>query len=134
MAVISASFFLNFFISLYLTLKSISEPLQRYLKIDTIFCRWMLRRIPVFAFIFIVATIRMYINVPLLTSMMGVREVGFYDAAYRLVNISSLGISFFIIAVQPAIFRLYKSSMEKFEFACTESIRYFFIIILIHII
>jgi O-antigen/teichoic acid export membrane protein len=62
--------------------------------------------------------------------MMGEVDVGFYDAAYRLVNISSLGVGFYIIAVRPTIFRLYKSSFEKFQFACKESIRYLYILIL----
>lgn len=129
MMVISGSAFLGSLISFCLAFKTVSQPFQKFSNVDLVFCKWILKNIPVFAFIFIVATIRMYINIPILTSMMGEREVGFYDAAYRLVNISSLGISFYLIAIQPTIFRLYKSSLEKFEFACRESIRYFFIII-----
>jgi O-antigen/teichoic acid export membrane protein len=130
MAVISGSAFCRAFISLYLALKCISGPLPKFSKPDFVFCSWILKKTPVYAFIFIVATIRMYINIPLLTRLMGEREVGFYDAAYRLVNICSLGIGFYLIAVRPTIFRLYKSSPEKFKFVCTESVRYFFIIIL----
>jgi O-antigen/teichoic acid export membrane protein len=130
MAVISGSAFCGAFIALYLALKCISGPLPKISKPDFAFCAWIIKKTPVYAFIFIVATIRMYINIPLLTRLMGERDVGFYDAAYRLVNICSMGISFYLIAVRPTIFKLYKSSPEKFEFICTESVRYFFIIIL----
>ena len=92
--------------------------------------KWILRKTPVFALILIVAAIRFYINIVILTSMMGARDVGFYSAADRLVNLFSLGISFYIFAIQPVIFRLFKSSLEKFEIVCIESFRYFFIFIL----
>jgi O-antigen/teichoic acid export membrane protein len=130
MMVISVNSFIVCGISLYLAIKSISKPVRDLLKMDFAFCQWIIKKVPVFALIFIIATLRMYINIPLLTSMMGEREVGFYDVAYRLVNICGLGIGFFLIAIRPTIFRLYKSSIDKFEFACKESIRYFFIIIL----
>jgi O-antigen/teichoic acid export membrane protein len=61
---------------------------------------------------------------------MGAEDVGFLSAADRLVNLFSIGISFYIFAIQPVIFRLFKSSLEKFEIVCIESIRYFFILIL----
>ena len=130
MFVILGSHILIFIISLFLTLKCISKDRQKFSVIDIVFCRWILRTTPVFALIFIVAAIRMYINIVILTSMMGARDVGFFSAADRLVNLFSLGISFYIMAVQPVIFRLFKSSFEKFEMVCTESIRYFSIMML----
>ena len=130
MFVILGSHLLIFIISLFLTLNCISNDRQKFSAIDIVFCRWILRTTPVFALIFIVAAVRMYINIVILTSMMGAREVGFFSAADRLVNLFGLGISFYIMAIQPLIFRLFKSSFEKFELVCTESIRYFFIMML----
>lgn len=129
MYVISGSQFLIFFISLYLTLRKISEH-QKISVIDFVFCKWILRSIPVFAFIFIIAAVRMNINTVILTSMMGEKEVGFFSAAYKLVTLFSIGIGFYILAIQPVIFRLFKSSLEKFKLVFTESIRYFFILFL----
>jgi len=130
MVVISVSHFIIFIISLCLTLKCISEPLQNISRIDFVFCKWIIRATPIFALIFIFSDIRQNIDILILTSMLGEREVGFYSAASKLVKICGLGISFYIMALQPVIFRIYKSSKEKFELACTESIRYLFVIIL----
>lgn len=130
MIVILGSHFLIFIISLYFAFKCISEQENRNLKIDILFCKWIIQATPVFALIFVFSAIRYNIDVLILTKMMGEREVGFYSAASKLVNIGALGISFYIMAIQPVIFRLFKSSMEKFEMVCSESIRYFFILIL----
>jgi len=130
MFVILGSHFLIFIISLFLTLKCISKARQNLSAINIVFCKWILRNTPVFALILIVAAIRFYINIVILTSMMGARDVGFFSAADRLVNLFSLGISFYIFAIQPVIFRLFKSSLEKFEIVCIESFRYFMIFIL----
>lgn len=127
MAVILGSNCLMFSISLFFAVKLISPDLRRILKIDMGFCKWIIGASPVFAFIFIFAAIRQNVDILILTKMMGEREVGFYSAASKLVNIGALGISFYIMAVQPVIFRLFKSSMKKFEIVCLESIRYFFI-------
>lgn len=127
MGVILGSNCLVLFISLWFVLKRISPDLRRIFKIDIGFCRWIIAASPVFALIFIFSAIRQNIDILMLTKMMGEREVGFYSAASKLVNIGALGISFYIMAVQPVIFRLFKSSMKKFEMVCLESIRYFFI-------
>jgi O-antigen/teichoic acid export membrane protein len=66
----------------------------------------------------------------LLTKIAGVEEAGYYSAAHKLVNVFKLGISCYIMALQPLIFRIYASSKEKFQIACTESIRYLGIMIL----
>lgn len=130
MVVILGSCCLVFFISLYLALQCVSKDLGKILKIDLVFCKWIIGATPIFALIFVFATIRQNIDVLILTKMMGEREVGFYSAAYKLVSIVGLGISFYIMAIQPVIFKLFKSSLEKFEILCSESIRYFFILIL----
>lgn len=130
MFVISGSHFLIFFISLFLTFKCISKPFHQISRIDFGFCKWIIGATPVFALIFVFSDIRQNIDVLILTSIMGEREVGFYGAASKLMKMCGLGIGFYIWALQPVIFRLFKSSQEKFELACTESIRYLFIIIL----
>jgi O-antigen/teichoic acid export membrane protein len=127
MVVISASNGLMLIISLYFALKCVSGDLGGILKIDIAFCRWIIAASPVFALIFVFAAIRQNVDILILTKMMGEREVGFYSAASKLVNIGALGISFYIMAVQPVIFRLFKSSPEKFEMVCVESIRYLLI-------
>ena len=48
----------------------------------------------------------------------------------KLVHIGTLGVSFYIMAIQPVIFRLFKSSPEKFQTVSSDSVRYFFILIL----
>ena len=130
MIVILGSHFLMFGISLFFAVKCVSKDLSGILKIDIAFCKWIIAATSVFALIFIFSAIRYNIDVLILTKMMGEREVGFYSAASKLANIGALGISFYIMAIQPVIFRLFKSSMEKFEMVCSESIRYFFILIL----
>ena len=130
MAVISASNGLMLFISLYLALKCVSGDLGVILKIDIAFCRWIIAASPVFALIFVFAAIRQNVDILILAKMMGEREVGFYSAASKLVHIGALGISFYIMAVQPIIFRLFISSIRKFEIVCVESMRYLLIMIL----
>ena len=130
MFVISGSHLLIFIISLFLTLSYIAKARQNLSAINIVFCKWILKKTPVFALIIIVAAVRFYINIVILTSMMGAMGVGFFSAADRLVNLFSICISFYIFAIQPVIFRLFKSSLEKFKIVCLESIRYFFILIL----
>jgi O-antigen/teichoic acid export membrane protein len=130
MIIILGSHFLMFGISLFFAVRCVSADLGRILKIDIMFCKWIIGATPIFALIFIFSAVRQNIDILILTKMMGEREVGFYSAASKLVNVGALGISFYIMAVQPLIFKLFKSSLEKFETLCLESIRYFFILIL----
>ena len=62
--------------------------------------------------------------------MLGAQETGYYSAAYKLVNLSKLGISCYIMALQPFIFRLFVSSLQKSKTVCKESIRYLVIVVL----
>jgi O-antigen/teichoic acid export membrane protein len=62
--------------------------------------------------------------------MLGTEEAGYYSAANKLVNLSRLGVSCYIMALQPIIFRLFVSSLQKLRNICTESIRYLVIIVL----
>jgi O-antigen/teichoic acid export membrane protein len=127
MIVITGSHFLILCLSLYFALKCVTT---KHLGVDFGVCKWIFNKIPVFAFIFIFSAIRRNIDVLILTSMLGGVEVGFYSAAYKLMNICKLVVSCYIVAVQPVIFRLFKSSPEKYKLICKESIRYILILTL----
>jgi len=128
--VIAISHFVVFLISLYLTVKCFSMHFYKLSEIDFGFCKWVMRAAPIFNLILILGTIRMNIDVLILNKMMGEVEVGIYSAAYKLLTIGTLGISVYILGVQPVVFRLFKSSAREFEILCKESSRYFFIVFL----
>jgi O-antigen/teichoic acid export membrane protein len=130
MLVILGSQILTFVLSLYFALKCIRKPLRHIVKEANLdFSTWIVKASPVFALILIVSAIRLNIDVSILTKMMGEIEVGYYSAASKLVTLCKQGITCYIMAIQPVVFRLYVSSSEKFEKICLESIRYLFIII-----
>jgi O-antigen/teichoic acid export membrane protein len=60
---------------------------------------------------------------------MNEKEVGFYGAAIRLMNMGKLGLSCYVVAIQPVIFKLYKSSKIGFAKICEESNRYLLILL-----
>lgn len=127
MVIILASQVVNFILSLYFSLRFIKRPVG---KLDFKFCKAILSSIPVFTLIAILSTIRGNIDILLLTKMLGAEETGYYSAAYKLLNLSKLGISCYIMALQPVIFRLFVSSVQKLRTVCTESIRFLVIIVL----
>jgi O-antigen/teichoic acid export membrane protein len=112
MVVLVASHFIMFSVSLYFALKCIPV---RCFEFDLNLCRWIIKATPVFAIIFILNTVRWNIDILMLTRMMGEREVGFYSAASKLLTIGKMGISCYIVAIQPIIFRLYRTSLEKYR-------------------
>ena len=125
--VILGSQIVNSILSLYFALRFISSPLE---KIDFDFCIKTIRSLPVFTFIIIISTIRINIDVLFLTNLIGVKEAGFYSAAYKLVNVFKLGIGCYIMALRPTIFKTFISSLPTFKTLCTKSIRYLVIIVL----
>jgi O-antigen/teichoic acid export membrane protein len=127
MVVILLSQIVNFILSLYFCLRFIKKPVG---KLDFKFCIAILSSIPIFTLIIILSTIRGNIDILLLTKMLGTEEAGYYSAAHKLVNLSKLGISCYIMALQPIIFRLFVSSLQKSKTVCTESIRYLVITVL----
>lgn len=127
MIVILGSHFLISVISLYFALKCIPK---KHFRVDFDFCKWIIGATPIFALIFILNSIRWNIDTLILTNTMGEQDVGFYSAAFKLMNISKLVLSGYIMAVQPVIFRLFKSSLEKYRMVCLDSIRYLFILII----
>lgn len=127
MAVILGSHLLNLFISLYFVLRCIGKPL---FKIDFGFCKWIVKTTPTFALIFIFATIYWNVDILMLSKIKGSTEVGFYSAAYKLMNVWKVIPLAYLMALQPVISRLFESSLEKFKIACTNSIRYLFMVML----
>ncbi len=122
--------FISFFLSLFFALRCIPKQNKIANKLDFDFCRGIVIATPVFALILICGTIRSEINIIMLASMMSEMEVGIYSAANKLVNICKLGITGYIMAIQPVIFMLFKSSPKKFQMLYNDSVRYFFILIL----
>jgi O-antigen/teichoic acid export membrane protein len=127
MAVILGSHFLTMFMSSYFVLRCIGKPLFR---IDFGFCKWIVETTPTFALIFIFATIYWNVDILMLSKIKGPTEVGFYSAAYKLMNVWKIIPVGYLMALQPIISRLFESSLEKFRIACTSSIRYLFIVML----
>lgn len=126
MTAIAVSYFLNFCVSLLFALSCIHK---KSYSINITFCKQILRNTSVFALIIIVNTVRWNIDMLILTKMMGEKEVGFYSAASKLLTVGTLGLSCYVIAIQPVIFRLYQSSKAKFTLVCEESMRYLLILL-----
>ncbi len=127
MVAILGSHLLNLSISFYFVLKCTGRPL---FKIDSDFCKWLVKTTPTFALIFIFATIYWNVDILMLSKIKGATEVGFYSAAYKLMNVWKIVPLAYLMALQPVISRLFQSSLEKFRIACTNSIRYLFMVML----
>ena len=127
MAVILGSYFLLMITSLYFVLRCVGKPV---FKIDFPFCKWIMVTTPTFALIFIFATIYWNVDILMLSKMKGPTEVGFYSAAYKLMNVWKIIPLGYLMALQPLISRLFQSSLEKFKIACIKSINYLFIVML----
>jgi O-antigen/teichoic acid export membrane protein len=125
MIVLLGSQFFIFFISLYFALKCTSN---KQFRLNFNFCKLIIKATPVFALIIILNTIRWNIDTLILTNMMGELEVGYYNAAYRLMNAIKLSLSCYVVAIQPVIFRLFKLSLEKYSIVCKDSIKYLFVL------
>jgi len=127
MVVILGSQLLILFISIYFVLRCIGKPLFR---IDFGFCKWIVKTTPTFALIFVFATIYWNVDILMLSKIKGATEVGFYSAAYKLMNVWKIIPVGYLMALQPMISMLFVSSVEKFRIACTKSIKYLFIVML----
>jgi O-antigen/teichoic acid export membrane protein len=128
--VVTGSYFVVFLMSSYFVHKCIPEAQRSGYKPNLALCKWIIVSSPVFALILISSDIRLNIDTLVLTNLMGSWDVGIYNAGNKLTNLFRLGASSYILALQPIIFKLSESSKEKFQRACTESIRYLFILIL----
>ena len=127
MLVILGSYIFNLCTSLYFALSCIPE---KHFKVDFGFCKWIVGATPVFAIIIILNAVRWNIDTLILTKMMSEKEVGFYGAAIRLMHMGKLGLSCYVVAIQPLIFKLYKSSKKGFAEICEESNRYLLILLI----
>lgn len=128
--VIVLSHFLIFFLSLYFAIRCMPPDVHYASQIDLGFCRAIMMASPTFALISIFGTIRFNIDILMINKLMGDLDVGIYSAALKLVNFSKFGIICYLMALQPVIFRLFRSSRQKFERVCIESIRYLLMMIL----
>ncbi|MFB0559949.1 MAG: polysaccharide biosynthesis C-terminal domain-containing protein, partial [Candidatus Lokiarchaeia archaeon] len=70
------------------------------------------------------------VDILMLSKIKGTTEVGFYSAAYKLMNVWKIVPLAYLMALQPVISRLFQSSLEKFRIACINSIRYLFMVML----
>lgn len=127
MMVILLSQFINFILSAYYAYKFATAPLG---KINIKFCKLVVTAVPIYSIIVIFATIRANVNVLLLTKMLGFEHAGYYSAVYKLVDIFKLGLSAYIMALQPVVFRSFSLEAERFKRICVESIKYLTIIVL----
>jgi len=127
MIVIVLSVILNLLVSFYFTFQLVRDTKK---KLEYSFCKWIIKSSPYFALILIVGNIRMNVDVLILTKMLGEKEVGLYSVAIKLMNICNLGVSSYIMAVQPVLFRLFKTSPEKYKKLSEDSIRYLFMLVI----
>ena len=127
MVVILFSSFIILLISLYYSLRLVQETSK---KLELTFCKRILLASPYFALTIIIATIRANIDVIILIKLMGEEQVGLYSLAIKLMNICNLGISSYIMALQPVLFQLFKTKREKYESLSEDSIRYLFILVI----
>jgi O-antigen/teichoic acid export membrane protein len=115
---------INCFGSMYYTSRYVNKAL---LRIDLRFIIRIMMNIPVFGFVIIVSSIRNNIDVLLLTKLLGPEETGYYSAAIKLVNLLKTGISCYIVALAPVIYREYTESKDRLEMICFKSIQYLMI-------
>jgi len=130
MVVISCSHFIMAGLSFIFTYNLIKKTNNKIVKVSKEFCTYILKASPLFILILALGTFRMNINSLLLNGLMSETEVGLYGAANKIINLISLGITGYIMALQPIIFRLFTSSREKFERICVRTIRFSYIFVL----
>lgn len=127
--VILAGHLVMFLLSLVFAWICIKKEQAIDYRLDADLCRWILRTSPVFSFIIITYTVRWNVDNLILTKMLGADGVGFYSAADKLMKICNLGTASYIMALQPIIFRQFKTSFQKFRKTIDDSIRFLFILI-----
>lgn len=97
-------------------------------KVDWPLCFRLLKQTITFLLISIITTTYWKIDVIMLSKMKGAIEVGFYSAAYRILDIlKSISLSY-IVALFPMISSSYAISKDLFKQHCILSVRYLFIL------
>lgn len=125
--VILGSHLLGFILSVYYASKCIH--VLRY-KIDIPFCKYLIESVPTFAFIFVFSTLYWNVDMIMLSKMQDTTAVGFYSAAYKLMNVWKVVPISFLMAVQPLLAISFVSSYNKFKTIFEKSIKYFLIVTL----
>ena len=92
--------------------------------------RMLVRNIPVFGGILVVAALYARADVLLLSKLAGLAEVGFYAAAYRLFAISQVIPRSFNTSIYPVLSQLFVNSPSTYRQAKSLSIRYILVILL----
>jgi O-antigen/teichoic acid export membrane protein len=91
-------------------------------------CRKLVRQSVTFLLITFIATVYWKVDVLMLAGMQGMKDVGSYSAAYRLMEILK-GFSYsYIAALFPLISSSYAVSQSLFRQQCLMSIRYLFLL------
>jgi O-antigen/teichoic acid export membrane protein len=90
----------------------------------------LVRSIPVFGTIFIVATLYQRADVFLLSKMETIAAVGFYTVGYRLFSIAQVVPKSFNTTIYPVFSKLFLHSPETFRNANSLSIRYMLVVML----
>lgn len=117
---------LSSLISLFFCLRFVTRPFG---KVEYGVCRSLIKAVPIFSFIGILSTLRANIDVLIVSKMLGVQDVGYYSAAQKLVDLFKIAVSSYIIALQPIMFKVFKSSREKVTIIYSESIRFLMIFV-----
>jgi O-antigen/teichoic acid export membrane protein len=92
--------------------------------------RRLLRSIPVFGTIFIVATFYWRADVFMLSKMGTLAAVGFYTVGYRLFSIAQVVPKSFNTTIYPVFSKLFHNSPDDFRAANSVSIRYMLVVML----
>jgi len=119
-AVILGSHLLGFFLGVYFALKCINEL---RCKIDVPFCKGIIISVPTFALIFVFSTIYWNVDMIMLSKMKDTTAVGFYSAAYKLMNVWKVVPLALLMALQPLLSIFFVSSYEKFNCNCASRCR-----------
>jgi Membrane protein involved in the export of O-antigen and teichoic acid len=92
--------------------------------------RELVKNVPVFGTIFVVATLYWRADVFLLSKMTTLTAVGFYTAGYRLFAIAQVIPKSFNTSIYPVFSKLFHRSPESFQRANSLSIRYILVALL----
>lgn len=91
--------------------------------------RELIRNIPVFGTILVVATLYSRADVFMLSKVGTLAAVGFYTTGYRLFSIAQVVPKSFNTSIYPVLSRLFQRSPESFHAASSLSIRYILVVL-----
>ncbi len=94
------------------------------------FCRGLLTTCPVFFCIGIFSTLINRVDFLVLSKLGTFTDVGFYTAAYRIMEMCMLVSSTAVFALFPVVARLYQTSLDELKSLVTKATQYLFIVII----